>query len=54
MRASKITKNRIVVAVVFFAALLGVGYGVLHASDKPPITGTAAPDFTLNSQEGAP
>ena len=54
MRALKITKNRIVVAVVFFAALLGVGYGVLHASDKPPITGTVAPDFTLSSQEGAP
>jgi peroxiredoxin Q/BCP len=54
MRASKITRNRIVVALVFFAALLGVGYGVLHASDKAPMTGTAAPDFTLNSQEGAP
>ena len=54
MRASKVTRNRIVVALVFFAALLGVGYGVAHASDKPPMTGTAAPDFTLNSQEGAP
>src|ERR1700691_1475835 len=52
MRASKVMRNRIVVGLVFFAALLGVGYGVLRASDKPPMTGTAAPDFTLNSQEG--
>src|ERR1700684_3164050 len=54
MRASKIARNRIVVALMVFAALLGVGYGVLRASDKPPMTGTAAPDFTLNSQEGTP
>jgi hypothetical protein len=43
MRASKIARNRIVVALMVFAALLGVGYGVAHASDKPPMTGTAAP-----------
>jgi len=35
-------------------ALLGVGYGVLNAGDKPPMAGTVAPDFTLNSQEGTP
>ncbi len=54
MSASKITKIGLVSAVIALAALLGIGYGVSHASDKPPSPGTAAPDFTLNSQEGTP
>lgn len=54
MKASKITKSRIVVALMALVALLGAGYAGLHASDKPPSPGTAAPDFTLSSQEGTP
>jgi thioredoxin-dependent peroxiredoxin len=37
------------VAVVAVALVLAV---VLRAGDKAPAVGTAAPDFTLNSQEG--
>jgi thioredoxin-dependent peroxiredoxin len=54
MSASKITWNRGVVVLVAFVALLGVCYGVLNAGDKPPMAGTVAPDFTLNSQDGTP
>jgi peroxiredoxin Q/BCP len=54
MSASKITFTRIIVILVAAVALLGVGYGVLNAGDKPPMAGTVAPDFTLNSQEGTP
>ncbi len=31
-----------------------VGYSMLRAADKAPEVGTAAPNFTLNSQEGKP
>src|SRR6202795_1074546 len=39
------------IAVV--VALVAVGFGIssLRAGDKAPAVGTAAPDFTLNSQE---
>jgi peroxiredoxin Q/BCP len=33
---------------------LGIGYRVARAGDKTPAVGTAAPDFTLNSQENKP
>jgi thioredoxin-dependent peroxiredoxin len=54
MSASKIIWTRTVVVLVAFVALLGVGYGVLNAGDKPPMAGTVAPDFTLNAQDGTP
>ncbi len=54
MRTSQITWSRTVVGLIAFVALLGVCYGVLNAGDKPPMAGTVAPDFTLNSQEGTP
>jgi peroxiredoxin Q/BCP len=31
-----------------------VGYRAVHAGDKAPAVGSAAPDFTLNSQENKP
>ena len=34
--------------------LLVVGYRVVRAGDKAPAVGSAAPDFTLNSQENKP
>jgi peroxiredoxin Q/BCP len=43
---------------VIFACVLvlvvAVGYRVARAGDKAPAVGTAAPDFTLNSQENKP
>src|SRR5215472_7966838 len=38
----------LVVASALFA------YHSVRAADAPPAVGTAAPDFTLNSQEGTP
>jgi peroxiredoxin Q/BCP len=54
MRALKITMSRIVVALMVFVVLLNVCYRILQAGEKTPAEGTAAPDFTLNSQEGSP
>ena len=54
MRALKITMSRIVVALIVFVVLLNVCYRILQAGEKTPAEGTAAPDFTLNSQEGSP
>jgi len=34
--------------------LVGIAYNGIHASDKAPAVGVAAPDFTLMSQEGKP
>jgi thioredoxin-dependent peroxiredoxin len=43
------------IALAALAVVLGAGiYGTLAASEKAPAVGTAAPDFTLNSQEGKP
>jgi thioredoxin-dependent peroxiredoxin len=42
----------VVLLVVAFGVLVGVR--AMHAGDKAPAVGTAAPDFTLNSQEGKP
>src|SRR6202790_3798120 len=41
-----------VVLVVLFAVVIGINS--LRAGDKAPAIGSAAPDFTLNSQEGKP
>src|ERR1700688_4536539 len=41
------------IAVAVFAVITGVvAYRAVHADSKAPGVGTAAPDFTLNSQEG--
>jgi thioredoxin-dependent peroxiredoxin len=40
--------------IVAAAALLGVISANLRGGDKAPAVGAAAPDFTLNSQEGRP
>ena len=42
----------VVLVVVAFGVFIGVR--AMHAGDKAPAVGTAAPDFTLNSQEGKP
>jgi thioredoxin-dependent peroxiredoxin len=42
------------ILVLVVAVLMGTVYNALHASDKAPAVGAAAPDFTLMSQEGKP
>ncbi len=42
----------VILMVVAFGVFVGVR--AMHAGDKAPAVGTAAPDFTLNSQEGKP
>ena len=41
---------------VVIVAVIGVSFGIssLRAGDRAPAVGTAAPDFTLNSQESKP
>ena len=43
----------VIIACVLVVAV-AVGYRVARAGDKAPAVGTAAPDFTLNSQENKP
>jgi peroxiredoxin Q/BCP len=47
---------KITIIVVGVLLLVGLGLGIrgLHADSKAPAVGTAAPDFTLNSQESKP
>jgi peroxiredoxin Q/BCP len=53
MSDSRLAKGRFVLTLVLVGSF-GLGYAALHANDKAPAAGTSAPDFTLNSQEGAP
>src|ERR1700744_345730 len=50
--------HRMIFVASAFALLLlivaGFAYNIAHAGDKAPAVGTAAPDFTLKSQEGKP
>jgi thioredoxin-dependent peroxiredoxin len=46
-------KIKILLAVLF-VAVLSFGLRAMHADSKAPAVGTAAPDFTLNSQESKP
>jgi thioredoxin-dependent peroxiredoxin len=41
-------------AAILVVAGAVIGARVLRAGDKAPVVGSAAPDFTLNSQEGKP
>jgi thioredoxin-dependent peroxiredoxin len=55
MNCSKLAITRMLVVLAILAGMLGLDYvGLRAASDKAPATGAAAPDFTLNSQEGTP
>src|ERR1700691_752573 len=55
MKCSKPAITRMVAVLAILAGMLGLDYiGLRAASDKAPATGAAAPDFTLNSQEGTP
>src|SRR5580704_1341580 len=55
MNCSKLAISRMLAVLAILAGMLGLDYiGLRAASDKAPATGAAAPDFTLNSQDGAP
>jgi peroxiredoxin Q/BCP len=47
---SLLTARNLLICLVAFLAMAGQG----HTADNPPTTGAAAPNFTLNSQEGKP
>ncbi len=54
MRRPRISRLRSI-AVAALVVILAAGiYEAVGASEKAPAVGTAAPDFTLNSQEGKP
>jgi len=52
--AQRQSKWRTAILVLVSVILMGAAYISVHASDKAPAVGAAAPDFTLMSQEGKP
>src|SRR5579863_5592323 len=54
MQSSNTGRRRAAWYVIFAVVLAFAGYNVARGSDKAPAVGKAAPDFTLNSQEGTP
>ena len=44
----------VLITVIVVILVAAVGYRAVHAGDKAPAVGSAAPDFTLNSQENKP
>lgn len=50
----KILKWTLLTVVLLIAVLFTTVYALNHGGVKPPAVGMAAPDFTLNSQEGTP
>src|SRR6202790_4464452 len=44
----------VILGVLVVVAVVGLLASALRAGDKGPAVGTAAPDFTLNSQENKP
>ncbi|MEQ1352876.1 MAG: peroxiredoxin [Candidatus Acidiferrum sp.] len=53
MPKSSVVSARLIFVIIACVLILAVavGYRVARAGDKAPAVGTAAPDFTLNSQE---
>jgi thioredoxin-dependent peroxiredoxin len=52
---NKKSRTVLLTMLTFAVAAIGIlGYRAVHAADNAPAVGTAAPDFTLNSQEGTP
>ncbi|MFZ0882286.1 MAG: peroxiredoxin [Candidatus Acidiferrales bacterium] len=54
MRRSRFWSVRWILLTALAVVLAAGIYEATGASEKAPATGTAAPDFTLNSQEGKP
>jgi thioredoxin-dependent peroxiredoxin len=53
---TSVVSSRLISVILACVVVLAVaiGYRVARAGDKAPAVGTAAPDFTLNSQENKP
>jgi peroxiredoxin Q/BCP len=53
MSKASVVSARVIFVIIACVLILAVavGYRVARAGDKAPAVGTAAPDFTLNSQE---
>jgi thioredoxin-dependent peroxiredoxin len=56
MPKTSVVSSRLISVILACVVVLAVaiGYRVARAGDKAPAVGTAAPDFTLNSQENKP
>jgi peroxiredoxin Q/BCP len=56
MSKSSVVSARLIFLVFAIALVLAaaIGYRAVRAGDKAPAVGSAAPDFTLNSQENKP
>jgi thioredoxin-dependent peroxiredoxin len=56
MPKTSVVSSRVISVILACVVVLAVaiGYRVARAGDKAPAVGTAAPDFTLNSQENKP
>jgi thioredoxin-dependent peroxiredoxin len=56
MPKTSVVNSRLISVILACVVVLAVaiGYRVARAGDKAPAVGTAAPDFTLNSQENKP
>jgi thioredoxin-dependent peroxiredoxin len=56
MPKTSVVSSRLISVILACVVVLAaaIGYRVARAGDKAPAVGTAAPDFTLNSQENKP
>ena len=54
MKDRRLSNASFIVSAAFLVVLLAAVLSGVRASDAAPSVGTAAPDFTLNSQEGKP
>jgi len=56
MSKASVVSARLIFVIIacMLVAAVAIGYRVARAGDKAPAVGTAAPDFTLNSQENKP
>ena len=56
MPKTSVVSARVIFAIIacVLVVTVAIGYRVARAGDKAPAVGTAAPDFTLNSQENKP
>jgi thioredoxin-dependent peroxiredoxin len=54
MTSAKIVSLRSLLSILILSAAVAGGWQLTRGADDPPPVGSAAPNFTLNSQEGKP